>query len=92
MRRPLLGVGAPLAAACAAPPPGGDQLRFREVYAFQAVVVVDEAESRRMRFGDVPEALNQSCRRHDRSEHLAFDYTRAMTAALLCNRSHAGCC
>ena len=81
--RLLLSVAALLATACAAPPLAGDQVRFREVSAFQTVVVVDDAERRCMRFGDGPEALNQSCRRHDRPEHLAFDYTRAMTAALL---------
>jgi spermidine synthase len=81
--RLLLSVAALLASACAAPPLAGDQVRFREVSAFQTVVVVDDAERRCMRFGDGPEALNQSCRRHDRPEHLAFDYTRAMTAALL---------
>lgn len=36
-----------------------------------------------MRFGDSVEALNQSCRLHARPDHLLFDYTRAMVAALL---------
>lgn len=72
-----------LATACVTPLPLREQVRFREVSAFQTVVVVDDAELRCMRFGEGPGALNQSCRRHDRPDQLAFEYTRAMTAVLL---------
>lgn len=61
----------------------GERLVHREVSAFQTLVVTDSATRRCLRFGDAPDALNQSCRLHRAPLHLAFDYTRAMTAALL---------
>lgn len=80
---PVLVAAIALVAGCAALRPAGEQIRFRQVSAFQTVVVVDDAQRRCMRFGDGADALNQSCRRHDRPAHLEFEYTRAMTAALL---------
>jgi spermidine synthase len=61
----------------------GERVVHREVSAFQTLVVTDSATRRCLRFGDAPDALNQSCRLHRAPLHLAFDYTRAMTAALL---------
>lgn len=61
----------------------GERVVHRETSAFQTLVVTDSPTRRCLRFGDAPDALNQSCRLHRAPLHLAFDYTRAMTAALL---------
>jgi spermidine synthase len=51
--------------------------------AWQTITVADSATRRCLRFGPGAEALLQSCKLLARPEHLAFDYTRAMVAALL---------
>lgn len=70
------------AAAAAAVQPG-ERIVHREVSAFHTLLVVDGPTRRCLRFGDAPDALNQSCRLHRAPQHLAFDYARAMAAVLL---------
>lgn len=75
----LMSVGAATSSAA----DRGERVIHRETSPFHTLVVTDSATRRCLRFGDAPDALNQSCRLHRAPLHLAFDYTRAMTAALL---------
>jgi len=65
------------------PLPPGEKLVHRERSAYQTLLVTDGITRRCLRFTEGSEGLNQSCRPHANPDHLAFDYTRAMTAVLL---------
>lgn len=79
----LLIAGLSLALTCATAAERGERIVHREISAFHTLVVTDSATRRCLRFGDAPDALNQSCRLHRDPLHLVFDYTRAMAAVLL---------
>ncbi|HEX4882599.1 MAG TPA: spermidine synthase, partial [Casimicrobiaceae bacterium] len=79
----LLALATALAAGCAESP-DGERIVHSERSAYQTMVVTDSDERRCLRFGDAGQSrLTQSCRLHAHPEHLAFHYTRAMTAVLL---------
>lgn len=63
--------------------PRGEVVLHREVSKFQTLVVAEQGGRRCLRFGDGPQALNQTCRILREPRRVELDYARAIVALAL---------